>query len=552
MCCIFRRLFFTFILACGGLGSCPRLYASDIPPPPLNTGISQLVSLGDSAVFLAYNPQYGTELWRTDGTPAGTRLLKDTLPGVDSGLFANTYTRFTQQPARITAGTFYWGKTQKQWVLWKTDGTQAGTLPLQTFPALDDEVFSLETTLIPLNERVLFWVDDGKHGLELWCSDGTPQGTQLLVDATQDQHPANKSLNNYTPEFLVKGQNVYFSVPDKRDNLLYSVQNTAYSLWRTDGTPQGTQRVTALALPTQSAHLLGIRGNSLFYGLINAQYQQELWQMDLVSKAKTQITTLPSKLYDRGIGFPLLTNDKLYFWQDAADEHNNTSELWVSDGTAKGTQSLLSLLNPEYRFYSEPFEFARQVYFFGLTGFAATNQPPAALWRTDGTRQGTQAVQVPHLPDEYGQQKPFVILNSHLLFAAANPWSKTHPASYLQSLSADKPEQAVTLGKYLNITLLAPAGQQITGKLLFIAGDALWQTDGTAAGTHKITSLHIPPTQQAVNYDSDTLFSPPVILDNGKYLFTPLSASTTLSQALWVTDGTAAGTHKLLALPPAQ
>ena len=44
-----------------------------------------LAPLGDSVIFLAEDPEHGSELWTSDGTPDGTFLLKDINPGEDSG-----------------------------------------------------------------------------------------------------------------------------------------------------------------------------------------------------------------------------------------------------------------------------------------------------------------------------------------------------------------------------------------------------------------------------------------------------------------------------------
>ncbi len=50
---------------------------------PLGSG-SELVSITNVAVFPGFEPATGWELWRTDGTPAGTTLLSDLRPGAAS------------------------------------------------------------------------------------------------------------------------------------------------------------------------------------------------------------------------------------------------------------------------------------------------------------------------------------------------------------------------------------------------------------------------------------------------------------------------------------
>src|SRR5262249_1796068 len=78
------------------------------------------------------------------------------------------------------------------------------------------------------------------------------------------------------------------------------------------------------------------------------------------------------------------------------------------------------------------------------------------------------------------------------------------------------------------------------GKVLFGGHDAageqgLWVTDGTAAGTHEITGI--------TNTFSGGLFPGNLTVFNGEVLFT---GSDTAGQiGLWVTDGTAAGADEI-------
>src|SRR5205807_325055 len=65
----------------------------------------------------------------------------------------------------------------------------------------------------------------------------------------------------------------------------------------------------------------------------------------------------------------------------------------------------------------------------------------------------------------------------------------------------------------------------------------LWQTDGTAAGTHELTGI------SGANVGGLGLTPRDITVFKGKVLFNGLDASGVLG--LWVTDGTAAGTHEL-------
>ncbi|MGL4464251.1 MAG: ELWxxDGT repeat protein, partial [Planctomycetia bacterium] len=86
------------------------------------------VAFNGAVYFDANDPVTGVELWRTDGTPAGTRLVKDVKPGAGSGLtvddtFPNTFT------ATAVDGFLYFPANDGSagFELWKTDGSEAGT-----------------------------------------------------------------------------------------------------------------------------------------------------------------------------------------------------------------------------------------------------------------------------------------------------------------------------------------------------------------------------------------------------------------------------------------
>jgi ELWxxDGT repeat protein len=127
-------LYFTALLADGsGSSGVFRASSSDRSPTLLATvdqmevdsGTVSFTPLGDQLVFAAGDPDLGSELWSTDGTPAGTRLLADVDPGPRS---------------------------------------------------------SMPTGFVPAGDRVFFSADDGTHGLELWETDGTTEGTRRRTD----------------------------------------------------------------------------------------------------------------------------------------------------------------------------------------------------------------------------------------------------------------------------------------------------------------------------------------------------------------------------------
>src|SRR5262245_49473554 len=58
---------------------------ADLNVAPANSSPSALVEMNGSIYFVATTPEYGTELWKSDGTAAGTVLVADIVPGTGSG-----------------------------------------------------------------------------------------------------------------------------------------------------------------------------------------------------------------------------------------------------------------------------------------------------------------------------------------------------------------------------------------------------------------------------------------------------------------------------------
>jgi ELWxxDGT repeat protein len=139
------------------------------------------------------------ELWCTDGTSGGTRLVTARVPRFtavsafgrlflvagDAGLWvsdgtdAGTRKISTVRPSwAVGAGSgllfFSSGKG-----LWRSDGTAAGTFPLRDFSEFCSNPFR---PFVDGGVVTFFQADDGVHGCEPWQSDGTPGGTRMIAD----------------------------------------------------------------------------------------------------------------------------------------------------------------------------------------------------------------------------------------------------------------------------------------------------------------------------------------------------------------------------------
>ncbi len=160
--------------------------------------------------FLANDGQHGTELWRSDGTDRGTYMLKDIAPDPGQGGAVRGVTPPVRPSRRLADGKL---------------------------------VPSDARVMVPFGDTLIFLADDGQHGVEVWRSDGTEEGTFLL----RDIYPGPQ-FSIYLEETLGDddGDDFFFpSFTPVKDKLLFIANDgqTGFELWATDGTSEGTRLV---------------------------------------------------------------------------------------------------------------------------------------------------------------------------------------------------------------------------------------------------------------------------------------------------------------------
>lgn len=138
----------------------PVLIAPVLQKKDANSSMpNSFVSCGGKQYLIAQGVN-DTQLWVTDGTEAGTRLLNTAVGGYE-------ITSLTPGPN----GVLLFSSSSS---LWRTDGTEAGTYNLG---AAQPE----SLTLMP-DGIVLFNAVTTEHGRELWRTDGTQAGTSMVHD----------------------------------------------------------------------------------------------------------------------------------------------------------------------------------------------------------------------------------------------------------------------------------------------------------------------------------------------------------------------------------
>ena len=184
-------------------------------------------------------PGFGRELWVTDGTRAGTRMVKDINPDNDTLMgFRGSDPRFMTDlgDGRVifrAKDATHGGRDE----LWVSDGTEAGTFMLKNIgggsSSEPSEITAVRPGLVVFAARDGTNAEAGHTGRELWVSDGTREGTRLLKDINPGVDDDGRALSSNPQHFLSLGNGyVVFTADD-------GVHGR--EVWSTDGTSEGTR-----------------------------------------------------------------------------------------------------------------------------------------------------------------------------------------------------------------------------------------------------------------------------------------------------------------------
>ncbi|MEW5979974.1 MAG: ELWxxDGT repeat protein [Acidobacteriota bacterium] len=185
--------------------------------------------MGSVTYFSAFDGIHGRELWKSDGTPSGTIMVKDIYPGTGNS-----------NPTHLTNfnGTLFFVANDgvHAYELWQSDGTPAGTaLFTEINVGIQDSLSSgvesggEEIPMFVFNGYMYFNSNDQVHGDELWRTNGTPQGTVRWGpwgDASS----------------FVRVDQVFYFASSYDANHTYLAEGR--EVWKSDGTVIGTQLIS--------------------------------------------------------------------------------------------------------------------------------------------------------------------------------------------------------------------------------------------------------------------------------------------------------------------
>lgn len=420
------------------------------------------------SVFAASNGANDIELWITDGTAAGTHLVKN-LNGSTSSSSPHGFTAFGAK------ALFFAESPTNILELWITDGTDAGTVALRSVSGSTQP-----GDLCVLGNKVLFRGNDTVNNSELWVTDGTVGGTKLLADIK----PGTSGSAPF--DFHTVGTNVFFHANDGMHGL---------ELWVTDGTELGTKMVKDInttgsqSLSDSFVTDITVFGNKVLFQAYDAVNGSELWISDGSDPGTVRVSDINTNANGNSAPheitvFNTASGLKAVF---AASDNNSDLELYVTDGATTTLVKDIFVGAPGVS-SSDPSDikaFGAQALFVANDGVHGRE-----LWITDGTTIGTHMVlDINASGAASSNPTEFTVIGNLAVFAANDGvhgtelWV-TDGTGIGTHLLAD-----IAPGTHLGPDSSSPRDfVNIGGQILFSADDGgahlgreLWSTDGITA-----------------------------------------------------------------------
>jgi ELWxxDGT repeat protein len=456
-------------------------------PFPFHSGFRfSAAAVADRLLFTADDGEHGIEVWRSDGSSAGTALGADVEPRRESGAGSDPIL-LTPDAGRVL---FFAREPDVGYQPWVSDGTPSGTqrVGIVIDPSLEPSSFPPFTppfaAPVALGGSVLFLAHQGSEDIlslggatELWRVPDAGAPVRLGELVPDGPLPP-------TSGHRVGGRAVF---------LLQPTSTSVAGVWSSDGTAAGTQRLGEVRVSgTGGRHngqaLLG--GHVYFGGAPTGSLDWDLWRTDGTPGGTVPVGAIePLPAAADPAEFAVL-GDRLLF---AANTFFEGRELWTTDGTAAGTRMVAAIVPGNGSSFPRGLTtVGDRVFFFVFDGVGGAFS--LALWTSDGTAEGT--VRVAEVPGFF---------------------------------------------------FLPPEPNKIaaTGDRLFFVADAagfvpeLWVSDGTAAGTGSLRPL-FPPSAEVLEIWS---------AGDRVWVSLSTSDDLASSWELWESDGTFAGTRRLFALP---
>jgi ELWxxDGT repeat protein len=509
-------------------GTTKIITATGIRPQPSIRDKACIIPFGNKVLLIAsnYYNNLNFELWITDGTPAGTFLLKEINPNTKSDIKNIKVVSIKGAlKAFFSANNGTVGEE-----LWVTDGTTDGTKLVKDI--YQGIWHSLPSDFVQLQDKVLFSAIEPAHGRELWITDGTEAGTELVKDINPG--PGNSFVAN--SKIVVNGYGAYINLNDGSVlNSTVLIQtggtyNSTYSMGNSFLNPDNLTLFDGRVYFTTSSNFSGnlfYLGDNVMPTKVNNSFTYYGWTAENLTVSNNKLYLLINNTgtgqTDLGViespvdaeiahlisvtgagidPFPVnpekrklipVANGNIYFF---TGQQSSETRLWSSNGTQQGTKAVINLWNGDYSY----------VRTFNNKLFFITNSDNGE-YKCYVTDNGSDAVVVKDLT-------PALNIDNAYPLAQSGDWfyfSAYNPATGYELYKSDG--ETNNFIKDIDVTYKSndynfSKTVANSNGLFFVADDGkngleLWKTNGKQTGTSLFADLNPYPMPEKTTAEED-------------------------------------------------
>ncbi len=511
----------------------------------LSAHISPVVAFNGAGYFVESALGRGTNLFRTNGTQTGTELVKQLNTDV---LDVNINT------AVANGQLFFTAPASSGRLLWRTDGTTSGTQALATMG--EGDIFAANNRLYfngtSDSTGSELWISDGTQvGTRLLADISAGPASSVLrnfaavgtkvVFTISGQYEAPYALETLTSQVQSLGANLRLESPfvSVGSQVFFGAAADGVSgqLWRSDGTPTGTYPyLDAIPGEDEFATVLAVSGTTAIVGSW-ASSQSIISQIDsnglqtLITKADSSIVS-SSQVVNNQVLVAFTNGNGTALWHLALGSqttatpvvasitllpHLNEATLWNNAWYFPASDSLEDAIHTDLWKVDLSQSSLSAVKLDDGSSLGTARKPVIAadgLYWADQSefepsklRRTANGSAIDSLDESFATPTGvnFVTnVNGRIVFAGQNADGQALRSVTSQDLNDLSPQltlqtlsplqQGPTLGSLLNGTQSTRFGN----RTYFVANDtssnlAIWRTDGTAAGTIKISDQFVSP-----------------------------------------------------------
>ncbi len=493
-----------------GTGTGTVLVAASQPGSAVGGLFAQTV--GDRVLFDFTDEVDNIELWSTDGTPGGTGPVSESRDPSDG-----------VKPDHLTpvSGALVFDTAAVADAPWRTDGTSEGTLRLLGLPQrsvvigswrdvvffhsrFTSEVWSMDlmsgalelvlsgpsfpdaVEVVALENSLM--LAEQEAGLRLWSSDGTAEGTQLLLDAPWSESGSQPLKADggvaYLSARTIEGGGLwasdgtetgtrYFELGFRPVDLwmfegrVYFLDEARTTIWRSDGgipTP-----VLGHGVGGDQGHIgpLGTTRSALYFFTVGPNSQWLAFRSDGTPGGTAMVGSMPSP--DNGykvFGHFNATENALFF---PVEDDAHGTELWILDSA--GPRLVRDLCPGECWSYPQAMTPIGDLLYFAATDGITGLEP----WVTDGTSEGMRLLADIAPGAQSSDPGDFALFGDEIFFRANDHVVGSELFAYRPGADCpDDPEVAcLRQGRFeTTVRWRKPDGQQGTGKVIPFSDDS--------------------------------------------------------------------------------